>query len=173
MVPNPKGFAQSMSLVLRFQLRSSITIGISESRESADHSHPNSLLIGLQVLLADGDDGNRAVTRKLLEKLGCNVTAASTGFECLSAIGPATSTYQICLLDLEMPDLDGFEVAMRVRKFRSRSWPMIIALTANADEDLWEKCLQSGMNGVIRKPVTMQGIADQLSRVLAQATKHM
>lgn len=169
-VPNSHGFAQSMGLVLRFQLRSAIAVAMSESGESLEHPHSNSLFKGLQVLLADGDDVNRAVTRKLLEKLGCIVSAVTSGFECLGAIGPAGSSIQIVILDLQMPELDGFEVALRIRKFRSRSWPLIVALTASAD-DVWERCMQVGMNGVIRKPVLLQGIANELRKVLLQANK--
>ncbi|KAJ0093583.1 hypothetical protein Patl1_25185 [Pistacia atlantica] len=170
-VPDSHGFTQSMGLVLRFQLRPSIAIAISESGESSEHPQSNSLLRSLQVLLADGDDVNRAVTRKLLEKLGCNVSAVSSGFECLSAIGPAACSFQIVILDLQMPELDGFEVALRIRKFRSRSWPLIVALTASADDDLWDRCMQAGMNGVIRKPILLQGIANELRRVLLHANK--
>ncbi|KAF3456844.1 hypothetical protein FNV43_RR01498 [Rhamnella rubrinervis] len=169
-VPNSQGFAQSMALLIRLQLRQSITLTISEE-SSSEHPHSNSLFRSIRVLLADDDDVNRAVTKKLLEKLGCIVTALSSGFECLAAIGPATSTIQIVILDLHMHDLDGFEVAMRIRKFRSHSWPLIIALTASADEDLWERCRQSGINGVIRKPVVLQGIANELRRALLQANK--
>ncbi|XP_059447186.1 ethylene receptor 2-like [Corylus avellana] len=170
-VPNHQGLAQSMGLVLRFQLRPSIAIAISESGESSEHTHSNSLFRGVQVLLVDDDNVNRAVTRRLLEKLGCTVTSVSSGFECLSAIGPSGSSFQIVLLDLQMPELDGFEVAMRIRKYRSHSWPLIIALTASADEDVWERCMHIGMNGIIRKPVLLQGIASELRRVLIQANK--
>ncbi|KAL7177723.1 hypothetical protein ACSBR2_030984 [Camellia fascicularis] len=170
-VPNPEGFDQSMALVLRFQLWPSVVIGISEAGDSSEHPHSNSIFRGLQVLLADDDDVNRAVTRKLLQKLGCTVSTVATGFECLSSLGSAVSSFQIVLLDLHMPDLDGFEIASRIRKFRSRSWPLIIALTASGDEDVWERCLQIGINGVIRKPVLLQGIVDELQRVLVQANK--
>lgn len=170
-IPHPQGFAQSMALVLRFRLQPSIAISISEPGESSEHPHSNSLLRGLQVLLADDDNVNRTVTRKLLEKLGCVVTAVSSGFECLGVISPAGSSIQIVLLDLQMPELDGYEVAMRIRKFRSQSWPLIIALTASADEDVWEKCMHVGMNGIIRKPVLLPGIASELRRVLMQANR--
>ncbi|KAI3700747.1 hypothetical protein L2E82_45385 [Cichorium intybus] len=168
--PTPVGFDQIMSLVLRFQLRPSIMVAGSETGEPSDHNTlSNSIFKGLQVLLADEDDINRAVTSKLLKKLGCMVTPVTTGFDCLTALSPPVSAYQILILDLELPDLDGFEVASRIRKFRSRNWPLIIASTASGDEDLWEKCLQFGMNGIIQKPVLLQGIADQLRRVLIQA----
>ncbi|KAI7744603.1 hypothetical protein M8C21_026740 [Ambrosia artemisiifolia] len=169
-VPNPVEFDQSMSLVLGFQLRPSIMIGLSETSESSDHNpQSNSMFRGLQVLLADEDDTNRAVTRKLLEKLGCMVMTVTSGYDCLTALSPPVSAYQILILDLQMPDLDGFEVASRLRKFRSRNWPLIIALTASADEDLWERCMQIGMNGIIQKPVLLKGIADELRRVLILA----
>ena len=169
-VPSPQGFPQSMALVLCFQLRPSIGIAISESGGSSDHQkNSNSTFRGLQVLLADSDDMNRAVSKRLLEKLGCSVTAVSSGYECLSALGPAGSCYQVVLLDLHMHDLDGFEVSTRIRKLRSRSWPLIIAVLANDGEAFWDKFRQVGMNGIVRKPVLLQGIADELRRVLKQA----
>ena len=169
LVPNTQGYPQSMALVLRFQLRPSISIAISEPGESSERTASNSILRGLQVLLADNDDVNRAVTQKLLQKLGCVVASVSSGYECLTTIGPAGSSFQVILLDLHMPDLDGFELATRIRKFRSRNWPMIVALTASTEDDLWERCMQIGINGVIRKPVLLQGIASELRRILMQA----
>ncbi|KAL4282366.1 hypothetical protein GQ457_03G029960 [Hibiscus cannabinus] len=107
-VQNPQGSAQSMALVIRFQVRPSISITINESGESLDQPCSNSLFKGLQVLLAD--DVNRAVTRKLLEKLGCSVSTVSSGFDCLSSIGPASSPLAMypecirasCSMELEM-----------------------------------------------------------------------
>ena len=168
LVPNTQGYPQSMALVLRFQLRPSIAIAISEPGESSEHTDSNSLLRGLHVLLADNDDVNRAVTQRMLQKVGCIVTSVSSGFQCLAVVGPAVSSIGVVLLDLHMPELDGFEVATRIRKFKSHNWPVIVALTASADEDLWERCRQTGINGVIRKPVLPQGIATELVRILRQ-----
>lgn len=165
-VPNPQGVAQSMGLVLRFQLQSSIGINITESEDSSGYPHSNSVLKGAQILLADDDDTNRAVTRKLLEKLGCTVSVVSSGFDCLSTLSATGMSFQVIVLDLQMGDLDGYEVARRIRKFRSRTWPLIIALTSSSDEDVWDTCSQIGINGVIRKPFLLQGIADELGRVL-------
>ncbi|PPS08711.1 hypothetical protein GOBAR_AA11935 [Gossypium barbadense] len=103
---NSVGFAQSMTLLLR----------------------------GLRVLLADDDDINRTVTKKLLEKLGCEVTVVSSGFECLSAVSHAENSFRIVVLDLHMPEMDGFKVAMRIRKFHNHNWPLIIALIASAKD---------------------------------------
>uniref|UniRef100_A0A7N0UE24 Ethylene receptor n=1 Tax=Kalanchoe fedtschenkoi TaxID=63787 RepID=A0A7N0UE24_KALFE len=170
-VPSPQGYDRSMALTLRLHLKQSLRRSLSDI---ADHPHSNSLFKGLQILVADDDDVNRAVTRKLLEKLGCSVSVVSSGFECLSAVGLAASPFQIILLDLHMTDLDGYELALRIRKFQSHNWPLIIALTAVSDEeDVWERCMQTGINGVIRKPVSAKGISDELRRVLVQTNMAM
>ncbi|GAB4836042.1 CUGBP Elav-like member 2 [Ancistrocladus abbreviatus] len=166
---NRDGLGQSMTLLLRFQLPPSHPVTFHDLGNSSEQIKSNSLLSGLNVVLADGDDINRVVTKKMLEKLGCQVIAVSSGFECLRALGPPAPSFQVVVLDLNMPELDGFEVAMRIRKFRSRHWPLIVALTASAGENIWERCLQVGVNGLIRKPVVLQGIADELRRVLQRA----
>ncbi|XP_041017284.1 protein EIN4 [Juglans microcarpa x Juglans regia] len=163
--PNVMGVAQSMTLVLRFHTQPSFGRAIFAQGRSAEPVS-NSQFRGLRVILADDDGVNRIVTKKLLEKLGCQVTSVSSGFECLSALSAAENSFRIVLLDLHMPEMDGFEVALRIRKLRSQNWPSIIALTASAEEDVMERCIRVGMSGVIRKPILLQGMADELRRVL-------
>ncbi|KAG8372730.1 hypothetical protein BUALT_Bualt12G0097000 [Buddleja alternifolia] len=142
-VTNPKGFDQSMALIMRFQIGSAF---LTEHGESSSD-------------------------QKLLEKLGCIVSSVSSGHECLTAVGPVKSLYQIVLLDLHLHDLNGFEVAVRIRKFRSRSWPLMIGLSASNDGDTRDRCLQIGMNGVIKKPGSFQEIADELKRIVLQGNR--
>lgn len=163
--PNVIGVAQSMTLVLRFHTRPSFGRAIFAQGRSTEPVS-NSQFRGLRVILADDDGVNRMVTKKLLEKLGCQVTSVSSGFECLIALTTAEKSFKIVLLDLHMPEMDGFEVALRIRKLCSQNWPSIIALTASAEEYVMERCLQVGMSGVIRKPILLQGMADELRRVL-------
>lgn len=113
---------------------------------------------------------NRSVTKKQLEKLGFKVSTATSGFECLSALTHLESSLRIVMLDLHMPDMDGFDIAMRIRKFRSRNWPLIIALTASTEEKVLERCLRVGMNGLIQKPAVLHTIADELRRALNRAS---
>lgn len=166
---DPQGFPQRMTLVLRFQTQASFGRSIIAHGNSSEQPSSYPQFKGLRLILAGDDDVNRTVTKKLLEKLGCDVIAVSSGFECLSALTVAENSFRVVVLDLHMPEMDGFEVAMRIRNFRRRSWPLIIALTASAKDHLWERCLQGGMNGVIRKPVLLRGMADELQRVLQQA----
>lgn len=167
-VSNGQGLADSTILLLRLRHR--------RSGESSDHggaallrAPSGSLFKGLRVLLADGDDVNRAVTQKLLEKLGCRVTSVSTGFQCLNLLGgaAASSPFDLVLLDVLLRDMDGFHLTARIHKLRSSSWsPLIVALTASSQEALWERCVHSGMHGLIQKPVMLQAMADELCRVL-------
>ncbi|KAG5588084.1 hypothetical protein H5410_048518 [Solanum commersonii] len=171
-IQNLEGFDQGMAVIVGFQRQPLIPIGMSEYVESSDPTYPHPVLQGVKVLLADYDDSNRAVTRKMLEKLGCIVTVVSSGYECLGAVGPIVSLLHIILLDLHLPDLDGFEVTMRLRKHRSQTWPLIIGLAAITDEDI-RKCLKIGMNGIICKPLLLSGLADELQKVLLHANRGM
>ncbi|KAL8171398.1 hypothetical protein V2J09_023202 [Rumex salicifolius] len=170
---NQQGCPQSKVLVLRFQLRPSIEIPIPDSLDSSTRSstNPNAPFKGLNVLLADEDNTNRGVTRKLLEKLGCRVISVSSGYECLSALNPGGShSPKVVIMDLHFRDLDGLEVVTRMRKLYSRNWPMVVALTADEDElTVYEKMKAVGVNGVIRKPVLLGGLVAELRRVLLQA----
>lgn len=169
MSSNSLGHVQSTNLILRFQLQPTYRRPLFEFGSMLDQPKSNSIYRGLQVILADDDSINRMVTKKLLEKLGCQVSAVSSGFECLSSLGLSATSVCVIILDLQMPEMDGFEVATRIRKFRSRNWPLIIALTASAEENVWERCLQVGMNGVIRKPVLLKVLADEIRSVLQRA----
>lgn len=169
---NPEGFDHSMTAIVGFRRQPSIPVGMSEYGESSDPTYPHCLLHGVNVLLVDYDDVNRAVMRKMLEKLGCIVAVVSSGYECLGAVGPTASSLQIILLDLHLFDVvDGFEFTRRLRKHQSHSWPLIIGLAATTDEDVSRKCLQFGMTGIIRKPVLLPGLANELQKVLHRESR--
>jgi len=164
-LPNSQGLVQGVSLLLKFQTGPSL-----ERYMFAPKDYSNSQFGGLKILLADDDGLNRIVTKKLLERLGCLVTAVSSGFECLGAIsGSGGNSFKIIMLDIHMPEMDGFEVAARIRKFNGPNWPLIIALIANAEEQVKDRCMLAGMNGVIRKPILLHQIADELRSVLLRA----
>ncbi|KAK6911351.1 Signal transduction response regulator, receiver domain [Dillenia turbinata] len=163
--PSYQGPSQTMTLLLRFQIPTSYGKRFKYGN-SSEQPCSNTLFQGLRVVLAEEDDMNRIVSRMLFKKLGCEVTAVSSGIDCLNALGPSATNFQIVVLDLHMAEMDGFEVAMRIRKFRSRNWPLIIAVTAGAEELVWERCLRVGMNGIIRKPLILRGIAEELQRVM-------
>ncbi|KAI4966895.1 hypothetical protein ZWY2020_035755 [Hordeum vulgare] len=147
---------ESITLILHFQLQQS---GMCR-RTSSSIPHFN----GLRILLADGDAMSRAVTQKLLEELGCQVISASSGAHCLALLGSAGSSFQLLLLDL---DMDAFEVALRIRGLKNRRWLLIVAaLAVTVDDGIREMGRNSGINGLIQKPLTLTALGAQLHRVL-------
>jgi len=107
----------------------------------------------LQVLVVEDNLVNQRLILRLLEKRGHSVTLAKDGFQALATL--AERNFDVVFLDIEMPGLTGYEVAVRVRtsqRISSRQVP-IIALTAHAMEGDRERCLKSGMDGHLTKPI--------------------
>ncbi|URD94193.1 Ethylene receptor [Musa troglodytarum] len=165
-IPSCHGRPECVTLLLRLPLQPPMPISDLEGPLGRRHRSSSSLLEGLQVLLVDDDGINRKVTHKLLEKLGCCVSPLSTGAECLSSIGTSGAQFQLVILDLNMPMMNGYEVATKVRDMRTGCRPLIVALTASTEEHVWERCVKSGMNGLIRKPVLLPELERELLRAL-------
>ena len=119
----------------------------------------------LNVLVAEDNDINALLTRTLLERDGHKVRIAKNGTEVLSALdAPEGKAYDLVLMDLHMPDMDGFEATKRIRALSDeRSSLPIVALTANALADDRQICLSAGMDDYLSKPVA----PDALARMLA------
>ncbi|VAH24133.1 unnamed protein product [Triticum turgidum subsp. durum] len=164
-VSDPEGLRETVMLALQFQMQHVTPVSGASSDLYRLSPIPN--FNGLHVLLVDGDDTNRAVTHKLLEKLGCRVFSVSSGIQCMTSFAGGESSFQLVLLDLTMHTMDGFEVALAIRKFRSNSWPpLIVALAASSDDNVRDRCQRSGINGLLQKPVTLAALGDEVYRVL-------
>jgi signal transduction histidine kinase/CheY-like chemotaxis protein len=122
------------------------------------------------VLLVDDNAVNLKVAAHALKKLNLNVVPATNGVEALE-IFPSRS-FDAVLMDCQMPEMDGFEATARIRhKEASIAWRTpIIALTANAMEGDRERCLASGMDDYIAKPLKIETLRDTLTRWIGQTT---
>ncbi|XP_072993230.1 ethylene receptor 3-like [Typha latifolia] len=165
-IPNTQGLPETMTLVLRFQLQPSSTITTIGGSLEHHHSSPSLQIKGLKVLLADDDNINRAVTKMLLEKLGCCVSILSSGSKSLGSLVVSCMAFELVILDLNISKINSFELAMRIQKLQSGRWPLVIALTAGVEDNMWEKCVQSGIDSLIKKPIVLQGLREELIRVL-------
>jgi ethylene receptor len=138
--------------------------------------HPNELdrqmamrtdFTGVRVLVTDDNGVNRMVTRGLLMRLGCEVTVVSSGRECLQVISQPGQSFKVLLLDVCMPDMDGYEVTIRIQeKFARHERPLLVALTANTDMATRERCLSLGMDRVILKPISLEKMRMVLTELL-------
>jgi|WetSurMetagenome_2_1015567.scaffolds.fasta_scaffold00502_16 PAS domain S-box-containing protein len=113
----------------------------------------------LRVLLAEDNPINRTVALHMLAKLGLNADVASNGQEVLKAL--ETRNYDVILMDVQMPEMDGLETTREIRK-RLQGGPRIIAMTAAAFKSDREMCIEAGMDDYIRKPVRIDELAAAL-----------
>lgn len=102
-----------------------------------------------RVLLAEDNAFNRAVVCNTLQRFACNVTEAANGFEAVELL--KKDTFDVVLMDLQMPIWDGFEATRVIRQQLQLNVP-IVALTANSFKSELERCLAEGMNDYITKP---------------------
>lgn len=120
------------------------------------------------VLVIEDDELNRVVVGSMLAQAGYQVHLASDGFEALRLIKQSTS-FDLVLMDLQMPGMDGLEVTRRLRAGeagdRGRQIP-IVALTANAFSEDKQACLAAGMNDYLTKPVVYARLLSTLQRWL-------
>jgi two-component system, sensor histidine kinase len=108
----------------------------------------------LHVLAAEDNPVNREVLAAMIDQLGHRVTFAANGIEALNAV--RDQAFDLVLMDLHMPELDGIETTQRIRALQSANTEVpIFALTADAFADTEERCRGAGMTGFITKPVEL------------------
>lgn len=114
----------------------------------------------LRILLAEDNNVNQKVALQMLKKLGYSADVAANGLEVLQALG--RQPYDVVLMDIQMPEMDGFEAASAIRQRWPKNGPKIIAITAYALEGDRERCIQAGMDNYISKPMQMEELKNAL-----------
>jgi PAS domain S-box-containing protein len=117
----------------------------------------------LRILLAEDNAVNQKLALRLLERMGYSADVAGDGRQAIDAL--ATKSYDVVLMDVQMPELDGLEAS---RQIRSR-WPdraiRIIAMTANAMAEDRDACLAAGMDDYVSKPIRVEALVAALEKV--------
>ena len=121
----------------------------------------------LRILLAEDNKVNQLVAARLLEKRGHTVVIAGNGREALAALDEPGG-FDLILMDVQMPDMDGFEATgiIRAREKSSGAHLPIIAMTAHAMKGDEERCLAAGMDGYLSKPIQVEQLFATIDRVV-------
>jgi two-component system, sensor histidine kinase and response regulator len=137
------------------------TIMEARSRNAAAHveSGPRA-----RVLVAEDNVVNQRVAVRLLETLGCRVDIAGSGIEAIKML--EANSYDLVLMDCQMPEMDGYEATREIRRRESRAGgrTTIVAMTAHALPGDREKCVEAGMDDFVSKPVRRDTLAEVIDR---------
>ena len=137
--------------------------------ETADVSDTGENLHGKHVLLVEDNDLNAEIAIAVLEETGLVIERVEDGIQCVNRIEQMPSgTYDLILMDIQMPNMDGYKATQCIRRLddRKKSEIPIIAMTANAFEEDKKKSFDAGMNGHIAKPIDVEKLGAVILSVL-------
>lgn len=123
-----------------------------------------------RILLAEDNELNQEIAEVILEEAGFTVEIAEDGQKALDMLEKSEAGYyQLILMDIQMPNMNGYEAARAIRRLKNRELAEIpiIAMTANAFEEDRQEALKSGMNGHIAKPIDVEALFGALEKILA------
>jgi signal transduction histidine kinase/DNA-binding response OmpR family regulator len=132
------------------------------------------IFAGKRVLLAEDVEINREIMSSLLEESGVGIDYAENGIEAIEKFRKDPQGYGVILMDIHMPEMDGYEATRHIRKTEAELYPgakapspvPIVAMTANVFKEDIERCLAAGMNAHMGKPVDVDELYSQLGKYL-------
>jgi PAS domain S-box-containing protein len=161
-VKSRKGEGTQVNIQLSF------ATGLECDLPKKDNSHVAShILADKKILLVEDNEMNRVVAETILNQYGAAISEAVNGVEAVEAI--RNNRYDIVLMDIQMPVMDGLEATRMIRKDIRSNIP-IIALTANAVKGEMEKCIQAGMNDYLSKPFEEEDLIRLIAKWLGRET---
>jgi len=153
------GEGSTFSFVLPFSRKEA---GIASRLDTPDSEHPK-IRSDLSILLVEDNPTNQKVASLMLQQFGVKVETAANGLEALDKL--ADRQYDIVFMDCQMPEMDGFLATRKLRAAPGTNQDCtVIAMTAKALEGDRDKCLASGMNDYIPKPVRQNHLAEILAK---------
>lgn len=126
---------------------------------------PDELLNGINILIVDDDVRNTFALSSYLEIIGLKINIAENGFQAIDYLKDH-SHIDIILMDMMMPEMDGFEAIEKIRDNTNANKIPIIAVTAKAMKGDREKCLQAGASEYVSKPINMKELLEKMVQLL-------
>ena len=141
----------------------------SQKTEAAETSEMGKILSGKHVLLAEDNDLNAEIAVTVLEETGIVIERVEDGIQCVNRVAQMSpGTYDLILMDIQMPNMDGYQAAQCIRHLndKKKAEIPIIAMTANAFAEDRKRTFDAGMNGHIAKPIDMEKLGAVILSVL-------
>ena len=153
-----KGIGSTFHFQLAFPIASSKKESVQKKQEKFD------TLTDVRILVVEDDELNQKVVAGLLERHHLSVEIACSGQEAIDKL--AANQYDMVLMDIQMPLIDGYEASRKIRRVHQRDELPIIALTASTQPGVREKCFLAGMNDYVTKPIDSQILLNKIERLL-------
>ncbi|MEM1022449.1 MAG: ATP-binding protein [Myxococcota bacterium] len=138
--------------------------GTEDTDSTFDLKGDEKVPLGLSVLVADDNKVNLKVVHGMLDKLGCRAVLVENGAEALKAL--EDGAFDVVLLDLQMPEVDGLETARRIRGDARFAELPLVALTASAMSEDRDRSVEAGMNAFLSKPLILQDLEQTLGEMV-------
>ena len=135
------------------------------------HDEQATRLRGARILLTEDNEINQQIASELLEGAGATVTIANNGREAVAMLssGPQPPPFDAVLMDLQMPEMDGYQATAKLRSDTRFATLPIIAMTAHATIEERQRCLAAGMNDHIAKPIDPVNLIETVARFYKSA----
>ena len=147
--------------VFTFSLKCRVAQSVDKEADVLAFSQNKELNPNLKILLAEDNPVNQMVARRMLQKIGYDVTLANNGEEAVAMA--KLNNYDLIFMDQHMPIMDGVEATKNIRKLSIKQ-PLIYALTASAFDEDKLRCLNAGMDGFLTKPIIIEEIIDSIKK---------
>ena len=157
--------------IIRLELRLQAEAGVANEDGTKQHGHGEggTEFAGKRLLLAEDNELNREIACMLLSKDGFVIDTAESGQEAVDLVAAsAPDYYDLVLMDIQMPVMDGHEATRRIRNLKDKELAKVpvVAMTANAFDEDRKAAKECGMNGFISKPINMQEVVQALRMCL-------
>ena len=129
------------------------------------------ILEGRNILIAEDNDLNAEIAEAVLKRAGLKTERVVNGIQCVNMITKMPAdTYDMILMDIQMPEMDGYEAARAIRQLpdREKACIPIIAMTANAFEEDKKDAMAAGMNGHMAKPIQVEQLLSMLAEMMCK-----
>ena len=168
-VESQKGVGTEFIIRLELRLQAEARVANEDGTKQHGHAEGGTEFAGKRLLLAEDNELNREIACMLLSKYGFVIDTAENGQEAVDLVAAsAPDYYDLVLMDIQMPVMDGHEATRRIRSLENKVLAKVpvVAMTANAFDEDRKAAKECGMNGFISKPINMQEVVQALRMCL-------